>query len=303
MRFNRYWNPADLAAFRWFVVVVSCICTLVFIASYVAVKNSFLNTAPSLMTSASEHSVSSTPEFFAVVKQLLRSKNFLCYVGFSALQVYECTFEKNFLNLFLDALLGAEHAVPRGMFIVVSFVLPHLLVVAVTPLVQRHGCYRVILWVVSLKLFTHVLVILASQVYAHSGALPTHTSAGFAASAFLVTSRVLTEMTCRLSPLVMSNIVDEDTKTHVRPRPMSALVMGVQSFLVKPGQSVAPMLGWWLFSMGEGLEVRQGGNPLFVYVVFAPCACCLLQLFLWLKFDLHGKKLHAIQKSWVKDAV
>jgi Na+/melibiose symporter-like transporter len=267
-----------------------------------AVKNSFLNSR-SLASSSSEHVVSSRPEFVAVVKQLVRSKNFLCYVGFSALQVYECTFEKNFLNLFLDALLGAEHAVPRGAFIVVSFVLPHLLVVAVTPLVQRHGCYRVILWVVTLKLITHVFVIIASQLYASDGSLPTHTSAGFVASAFLVLARVLTEMTCRLSPLVMSNIVDEDTKTHARSRPMSALVIGVQSFLVKPGQSVAPMLGWWLFAMGEGQPQaeRQGMNPLYVYVIFAPCACCLLQLFLWLKFDLHGKKLHAIQKSWDKN--
>ncbi len=71
-----------------------------------------------------------------VVKQLLRGKNFVCYVAFSALQVFECTFEKNFLNLFLDQLLGPHHAVPRSFFIVVSFVLPHLLVVAVTPLVQ-----------------------------------------------------------------------------------------------------------------------------------------------------------------------
>ena len=274
--------------------------------SFAALKNSFLN-ARALTTCSQDEAASSGPAFIAVVKQLFRSKNFLCYVGFSALQVYECTFEKNFLNLFLDALLGSEHAVPRGVFIVISFVLPHLLVVAVTPLVQRHGCYRVILWVVTLKLVTHLLVVFASQVFARDSALPTHTSSGFIASAFLVFSRVLTEMTCRLSPLVMSNIVDEDTKTHSRSRPMSAVVMGVQSFLVKPGQSVAPMLGWWLFAVGSGDEEQQrqaqhaGVNPLYVYVIFAPCVCCLVQLVLWMKFDLHGKKLHALQKSWEKD--
>jgi Na+/melibiose symporter-like transporter len=246
----------------------------------------------------------SQPEFVAIVKQVIRSKNFLCYVAFSALQVYECTFEKNFLNLFLDALLGPEHAVPRGIFIVISFVLPHALVVVFTPLVQRLGCYRVILWVVVLKLLTHVIVVLASLVYSTGGSLSTHTSLGFVASAFLVFARVLTEMTCRLSPLVMSNIVDEDTFTHRRPQPMSALVMGVQSFLVKPGQSLAPMLGWWLFAQGTGAAQQVGGeaqaamNPLYVYVIFAPCVCCALQLLLWLRFDLHGRKLHDIQKSW-----
>jgi Na+/melibiose symporter-like transporter len=275
---------------------------MVFVASFAAIKNSFLNVPPVTLF-ADDQPVSTQPQFFAIVKQLIRSKNFLCYVGFSVLQVFECTFEKNFLNLFLDAMLGSEHAVPRGVFIVVSFVLPHLLVVAVTPLVQRHGCYRVILWVVSLKLFTHLLVIAASQVFVIDGASPAHASSGFVASAFLVVARVLTEMTCRLSPLVMSNIVDEDTHTHARSRPMSALVMGVQSFLVKPGQSLAPMLGWWLFALGDGEgrggQVSQSGaNPLYVYVIFAPCICCLLQLFLWLKFDLHGKKLHSIQKSW-----
>ena len=217
-----------------------------------------------------------------------------------------CTFEKNFLNLFLDQLLGSEHAVPRGMFIVLSFVLPHLLVVAVTPLVQRLGCYRVITWVVAVKLATHVLVVLASLAFAHNGALPAHASTAFVAAAFLVFARVLTEMTCRLSPLVMSNIVDEDTLTHSRARPMSALVMGVQSFLVKPGQSLAPMLGWWLFALGQGQggeqaqgqDGRAAANPLYAYVTLAPCLCCVLQLLLWMKFDLHGRKLQAIQKAW-----
>jgi Na+/melibiose symporter-like transporter len=243
----------------------------------------------------------SSTEFTAVVKQLFRSKNFLYYVGFSALQVYECTFEKNFLNLFLDALLGSENAVPRGIFIVISFVLPHLLVAAVTPFVQRHGCYRVILWIVLLKLLTHISVVLASQLFTRSDVLPTHTLSGVLASAFLVFARVLTEMTCRLSPLIMANIVDEDAHTHSRLRPMSALVMGVQSFLVKPGQSLAPMLGWWLFAMGKGREggaAHAGPNPLYTYVIFAPCVCCIVQLLLWLRFDLHGRKLHTIQKSW-----
>jgi Na+/melibiose symporter-like transporter len=100
----------------------------------------------------------------------------------------------------------------------------------------------------------------------------------------------------------MSNIVDEDTQLHARVRPMSALVMGVQSFLVKPGQSLAPMLGWWLFALGGGQPGQPGqqaaANPLYLYVIFAPCACCIAQLLLWRKFDLHGKKLQLIQKSW-----
>jgi Na+/melibiose symporter-like transporter len=294
----RYWSHTDLAPFHSFVTAVSVICACVFISSFVVVKNSFLN-APSAKVSCDEARVRDAPEFLTAVKQLLRSKNFVCYVGFSALQVFECTFEKNFLNLFLDELLGPQHVAPRGMFIVVSFVLPHLLVVAVTPLVQRVGCYRIISYVVALKLFTHVLVVIASLLYASHGALPPHSTSAFLASAFLVFARVLTEMTCRLSPLVMSNIVDEDTQMHSRSRPMSALVMGVQSFLVKPGQSLAPMLGWWLFALGGGQSGQQAEvNPLYVYVIFAPCACCVMQLLLWRKFDLHGKKLQLIQKSW-----
>jgi hypothetical protein len=80
--------------------------------------------------------------------------------------------------------------------------------------------------------------------------------------------------------------------------------MGGQSVLVKPGQSLAPMLGWWLFAQGTGAAQQVGGeaqaamNPLYVYVIFAPCVCCALQLLLWLRFDLHGRKLHDIQKSW-----
>jgi hypothetical protein len=85
---RRYWNHADLAPFRSFVAVVSIICGAVFIFSFVALKSSFLN-APSAKASSHDLRVCGVPQFATVVKQLVRSKNFMCYVGFSALQVFE----------------------------------------------------------------------------------------------------------------------------------------------------------------------------------------------------------------------
>ena len=42
----------------------------------------------------------------ALLEQLLRQRNLAIFTVISALQVFECTFEKNFLSIFVDVLLA-----------------------------------------------------------------------------------------------------------------------------------------------------------------------------------------------------
>ena len=73
--------------------------------------------------------------------QLLCQRNFLSAVTLSTLQVFDCTFEKNFFSLSLDYLVGA-HVSPstRGLVISCSFILPHLCTVVITPIIRQVCC-------------------------------------------------------------------------------------------------------------------------------------------------------------------
>ena len=70
--------------------------------------------------------------------QLARGRNFLATVALSTLQVFDCTFEKNFFSLSLDYLVGAAMSpARRGLVISASFILPHACTVIVTPFIRK----------------------------------------------------------------------------------------------------------------------------------------------------------------------
>jgi hypothetical protein len=57
---------------------------------------------------------------------------------FSTVQVFDCTFEKNFFSLSLSELVGDGVSVStRAAVISLSFLLPHAYTVVVSPFVQR----------------------------------------------------------------------------------------------------------------------------------------------------------------------
>jgi Na+/melibiose symporter-like transporter len=75
---------------------------------------------------------------WAFFGQLAKQRNFVVCVLLSALQVFDCTFEKNFFALSLDFLTGnAISPSTRGLIVSTSFILPHFCTVIVTPLIQK----------------------------------------------------------------------------------------------------------------------------------------------------------------------
>jgi hypothetical protein len=62
----------------------------------------------------------------------------------------------------------------------------------------------------------------------------------------VASNRVVTEGTCKLLGLVISDLVDEDYVKRYRTMPLSALIFGSANFLAKPGQTLAPILGTYL---------------------------------------------------------
>jgi hypothetical protein len=85
--------------------------------------------------------------------------------------------------------------------------------------------------------------------------------------------------------------VDEDYFIHQRNEPLSALIFGTHQLVSRPGQSLAPMLGWYL------LRITEASPSLLATVACVPFACGIAQLFLWRQYSLHGAYLKQIKEK------
>ena len=234
--------------------------------------------------------------FFAFVKQMSSSKNFVCFALVSLLQVFDCTFGKNFLSIFLADFSGdALSTKAQGFVVSLSFVLPWICTVILTPFVQRLGVYTVIK-----RIFLVRLVIIAV------GFLYT-INYGRTSWFYLCINRVASECVCRFMPLVKSNLVDEDTYRNRRKRSMSSSVIGSADFLAKTGQSLAPMLGYFIINqqlssteINGSMDTNKGEDGVFwpsMSISLIPAAVVSLQLMLWGGFSLHGKYLDLVRNN------
>lgn len=129
--------------------------------------------------------------------------------------------------------------------------------------------------------------------------------------------------TCKLLNLVIGDLVDEDYVVNQRASPISALIFGTTTFLSKPGQTLAPIVGTALVAlwsdrhlfaldsalMGEidtkkalsasGQEAFR--DALFAILVLIPIACALVQVLAWSRFSLHGRHLKEIRTMVAHD--
>jgi Na+/melibiose symporter-like transporter len=250
------------------------------------------------------------PSWIAFVQQLLHNPNFRIFACMAALQSLDCAFEKNFFGSFLEILAG-DHSQPdtvppnaRAGVVSASFLLPHLVTVALTPLVRQVGLYRVLQHVFSAR-----LVFLSAAALATSFLGTAHQSwpmrlwlpSQWTAAIVLLTNRVMSETVCRLFPVVIGDLTDEFVANHPdNPRSMAASMVGTATFLGRFSQSVAPVLG---FSLLTSLEAA-GLEGYVVYkkciwcsLILLPLGCVILQSIVWRFFTLHGDRLREVKRS------
>jgi len=279
-----YWNPADgvpQTSFSRFSAAVALLAAVAF--SFSAAKVAVEEKAES----AAEKEEKSRLSPSVVARQLYRQHNLGIFTLVSALQVFECTFEKNFLSAFVDLLLGDQPRHVRSMIISTSFILPWLTTVLIGPLINRLGLYPVIRSVMLLKIALSLTVLLLG----HGNPL--------VIGLYAVAARVLTECICRQSPVVLADLVDEDKVLNMRPKTLSAMVMGSNALFTKPGESLAPMLGWAIINSNPAHDPSSPDPELqkllFRCLVIGPLVVVSAQLLLWSRFTLRGSYLKRIK--------
>eukprot|EP01059_Diplonema_ambulator_P010419 TRINITY_DN20457_c0_g1_i1.p1 TRINITY_DN20457_c0_g1~~TRINITY_DN20457_c0_g1_i1.p1 ORF type:complete len:520 (+),score=163.29 TRINITY_DN20457_c0_g1_i1:61-1620(+) len=113
-------------------------------------------------------------------------------------------------------------------------------------------------------------------------------------------NRILTENVCRLEPLLVTDLIDEDCILHRRSHLMSSMIFGSIALITKPAQSLAPMVGYYYISRASDTMLH-----LFLCVLsltfLVPLICTTLEILTWSRYGLTGKYLQFIKTALVHD--
>jgi len=85
---------------------------------------------------------------------------------------------------------------------------------------------------------------------------------------YFFSNRIFTEGVCKLSDLIITDLIDEDQYLYQRISPIPTLIFGTMSFLSKPGETVASIFS---SKMNHFIE-----NYFLILII-----CSLSQILLW----------------------
>lgn len=273
---------------------------------------------------------------------ILQSRAFVLFVACNFLQVFDNTFSSALHAAAMPAVFrGAFSAGTVGALLGAGAVIAPFLALSLTPVLLRAGhSYPMIRAAFAVK----VLLAASAGIFS-MGSLPAVApsvdgAAGggggwghWGVAGFMVMHRALGAVTFGWFAMAVSDIIDDDKRRHCRTRGLATSVFGLNAMIVKPAESLAPMLfapilhdfavaaaadvagsvgqssafsgavsGWWsslLWVLGDATpmdgQVSPGDRALVAWrlVWGVPVACGLLQLALWSAYPLRGQQRDA----------
>jgi len=244
--------------------------------------------------------------FQTFVGEILSNRNLVCFFFIYLLQQFDCSFEKNFFTVFLKQTVAKTlPAYLCSTTIGLSFILPWLGTILMTPLTYKIGVYEM------LKKIFYARIVFSIVCFSIGGNFGTWFSA-----MFLLVNRVLSECVCRLCPIALSDLVDEDLYVRKRPIALSSSIMGMVTGFGKISQSVAPMVGYafvlsksnenathvtenYVTENSSDFRQDDGGQNALLnirIVVVIPIVVVFAQHFIWRCFTLHGSYLERVKR-------
>jgi hypothetical protein len=125
----------------------------------------------------------------------------------------------------------------------------------------------------------------------------------------LLAVRLMTEAVCRLSSLVIADLVDAEEAQRraddggriggLAIRSVAGAVQGVQVMLTRPAQTLAPVLTWWFLSRAgisrtDISATPDAALPLYSAALFASGGVAAAQVIVWARYKLRDGKLKAL---------
>ena len=287
------WDTSSLFNFRVCISFVSLFSAVIFLWSSTIlgkVRPSITNVNEDEVLEGEEEKVrenkpsTNTSTFRQFLYEIKDQKNFWTFVVISSIQSFDCAFEKSSFAMFLRELTEDSLSKPmRGLIISSSFFFPWLITFLLSELgrIQKYGIYKVLLWIFQIRL------VICFFGYVHSAKTES-------AAPFLLLNRIFSELVCRLSPLILSDLVDEDRFLHKRNylETRSASLIGASHFFSKIFSSLGPMLSYMLLT-------QVNLPPPLYRLTFAvvPTFCVTVQFCLWrYRYGLKENFLKRVQE-------
>jgi hypothetical protein len=220
------------------------------------------------------------------------------YIALSSVQAFDCAFGKSFFASYLLALCAAAGAQPgwraQAALVCASFLVPHLLTLALAPAVASRGVVAVLGGLARFRSALAVAAAAATVVLwwagtrgggggggGSGGAIPPAALLA-AAACYQLASRVSSEAVCRAMPVLRAAMVDVaerggvggaregPNRLHCKP----AALIGAAEFLPRVAASLAPAVGFAVVGHASG------GAAVWAALLAVPAATAGLQVLL-----------------------
>ncbi|XP_070534775.1 transmembrane protein 180-like [Ptychodera flava] len=164
-----------------------------------------------------------------------------------------------------------------------------LFVIVGAPFIERLGGYRIYLLLFCVKIFTSILLYLSE---AHPLFL----------MIFFVLDTSLPMATSKIFNLLLSDNIDADMERNKRVNPLSSMFFAANAVIIKPAQSIAPIMVVAVLNRNGFEQVRSGQtyDPDIVnqlrFVMFqiawlVPFVSGLIQVAIWLRYTIRDSHL------------
>ena len=239
-------------------------------------------------TRATDHSI------WRLTWQILSNKNFFWFVTSNFMSFFHSTFSSNFCMILVDMLVPKD-TVPQtvwSIFYGTIFFLPRVFFLVMRPLMSSIGYYRI------MRLMMCVKVVAGSLMYFLG-----RNQIGFF-MLFLMLDSVMAHAIGSMFGLVSSDIIEDDARKYKRSHPLSSMVMGTNALVVKPAQSLAPILAVFVLNLHGYDQYKAGSLPssdglksaMFTMSCLLPVAIGIGQFLCWSWYDIRDSHLKEKQE-------
>uniref|UniRef100_A0A915BGI2 Transmembrane protein 180 n=1 Tax=Parascaris univalens TaxID=6257 RepID=A0A915BGI2_PARUN len=225
-----------------------------------------------------------------MAKQVVKRQDFVALVLTNFIHNCRSVCHLNFAAM-ATATLIPETILPSGswsksLFFGACTLVPQLLVVASGNFIARRGSYRVIMasFILSISLAAMFWMLAAES--------------PLLMMVFMFLDSVLVHSIAPLFQILVAEYVDDDAKRYSRRKPISSLIFSLNALLVKPAQSVTPVIVLYLLGEGQyenngtAMERANGKSAMYAVVCLTPLLLGSAQFFIMRLYSL--KNAHFI---------
>ncbi|KAK6170848.1 hypothetical protein SNE40_019144 [Patella caerulea] len=281
----------DFQAFQLTAVVIAIIGTIlmVYCGLYAHTEHDLNQMQKGSSNDEVTHEKSSESSVWRLTWQILSERNFITFVIVNFFQGFHRTFLSNFVAIIFDELIPDDvvsSSIRKSFYGSLHFV-SSLIVILGVPLAQTIGYYKTIKWSFIWKIFAGIIMFMLGRQYI------------IIMMIYILVDSALASAAASFFNIPLSEIADHDMYKYGRSHPITSMVYGTNALIVKPAQSLCPMLTVAILNR-YGYEEHKTGklglqdldslkDTMFLLACGYSCILGIIQFISWSKYVLNTR--------------